>query len=101
MAHGIASPEPVPLLHLGEIMNNALFGDGPQLGDVIIRRDSDHAHRYIVGSLEHRGELIYASRTDAVAESTKYALAQGVSIWQVDNNEHFTLLSSRSTKNPS
>jgi hypothetical protein len=80
-------------------MSQALVSDRPQLGDVIIRRDPNHAHRYIVGSLEHRGELTYASRTDAVAESTKYALAHGVSIWQVDNNEQFTLLSSRSTKN--
>ena len=73
-------------------MNNASFSHRPQAGDVIIRRDSDRTHRYTVGSLEHRAQLICASREAAVAQGTSYAMARGVCFWQVDEAEQFTLI---------
>ena len=59
-------------------MSNTPTSPGLQPGDVIVRKDLEHMHRYIVGSLEHRAELIYANRNAAIAHGTRYALAQGV-----------------------
>lgn len=73
-------------------MDYELFGHEPQSADVIIRRDSDQAHRYVLGSLEHRSQVICASRDAAIAHGTRYALAQGVCVWQLDDRERFRLI---------
>lgn len=72
-------------------MNKALFGHEPQPVDVIIRRDSHQTRRYLIGSLEHRSQLICASRNAAIAHGTRYAMARGVCVWQADR-ERFKLI---------
>lgn len=85
-------------------MNDLPSSDRPQAGDLIIRQDSKQAHRYVVGSFEHGEQLIYDSRSAAIAHGTRYALARGVSLWQADDGERFRLIFSPSinaTEKPS
>lgn len=64
----------------------------PHVGDLVIAPDTDHTKRFILGSVEHRRELICPSRLAAIEHATRYASSRGVSVWQVDQQAHFTLI---------
>lgn len=64
----------------------------PHPGDVVIGPDANHTNRFVLGSFEHRKELICASRIAAIEHATRYASYRGVSVWQVDQQARFTLI---------
>lgn len=82
---------PAPHFQLGECMDIDLRV-APHAGDLVIAPDANQTPRFILGSLEHRRELICASRLAAIEHATRYASSRGVSVWQVDQQAHFTLI---------
>jgi hypothetical protein len=64
----------------------------PHPNDIVVQRQRVAHGHYIVGTSNGRAQLICSTRAEALAVATSFARAASVRVWQIDNQERWSLL---------
>lgn len=76
-------------------MQSEPVAHNPHPDDVVVQRQRAADGHYTVGTKKHGAQLICSTREDALDVATSYARAAAVRVWQIDNQDRWSLLFER------
>ena len=76
-------------------MQDELVAHHPHPDDVVVQQQRAGDAHYTVGISKSGAQLICSTREHALAVATSYARAAAVRVWQIDNQDRWSLIFER------